>query len=106
MPQVQIWDPANGKLQAAGSGGLDNNGPNIPPRKKVDKPVGEWNTFHIKMVGDKIWVKLNGELVIDGEKKGNYWADFKEPPPAKGPIVLQSHGSRLWFRNIFIRNLD
>jgi hypothetical protein len=51
-------------------------------------------------------VKLNGETVIDGEKKGNYWTNFKEPPPARGPIVLQSHGSHLWFRNIFIRSLD
>jgi hypothetical protein len=58
------------------------------------------------MVGARIWVKLNGETVIDGEIKGNYWKQFKEPPPEKGPIVLQSHGSELWFRNLFIRQLD
>jgi len=106
MPQVQIWDPAGGKRNVVGSGGLDNNGPDIPPKKKADNPVGEWNTFYIRMVGDRITVKLNGELVIDDEKKGNYWTDFKEPPPVKGPIVLQSHGSHLWFRNLFIRELD
>lgn len=105
MPQVQIWDPDGGKRNFVGSGGLDNNGPDIPPMKKADKPVGEWNTFYIKMVGDTIWVKLNDELVIDGETKGNYWKEFKEPPPAEGPIVLQSHGSDLWFRNMFIRRL-
>jgi len=106
MPQVQIWDPAGGKRNVVGSGGLDNNGPDIPPKKKADNPVGEWNTFYIKMVGDKIWVTLNGVPVIEGETKGNYWKEFKEPPPAKGPIVLQSHGSHLWFRNLFIRELD
>jgi hypothetical protein len=106
MPQVQIWDPDGGQRNVVGSGGLDNNGPNVPPAKKVDNPVGQWNTFYIKMVGDQIWVKLNGETVIDGEKKGNYWKQFKEPPPKEGPIVLQSHGSELWFRNIFIRRLD
>lgn len=105
MPQVQIWDPAGGKRNAVGSGGLDNNGPNIPPSTKADNPVGEWNTFYIKMVGDKIWVKLNGKTVIDGKKKGNYWKELMEPPPKQGPIVLQSHGSDLWFRNIFIRPL-
>jgi hypothetical protein len=105
MPQVQIWDPEGGERNVVGSGGLDNNGPNIPPAKKADKPVGEWNTFYIKMVGDTVWVELNGETVIDGKKKGNYWKEFKEPPPEKGPIVLQSHGSELWFRNIFIRQL-
>lgn len=106
MPQVQIWDPAGGKRNVVGSGGLDNNGPNIAPKKKADNPVGTWNTFYIKMIGDKIWVKLNGKTVIDGEMKGNYWKNFKEPPPKTGPIVLQSHGSHLWFRNIFIRELD
>ena len=105
MPQVQIWDPAGGNRNAVGSGGLDNSGPNIPPAQKADNPVGEWNTFYIKMVGNRIWVKLNGQTVIDGEKKGNYWKEFKEPPPKRGPIVLQSHGSELWFRNLFIRRL-
>ncbi len=106
MPQVQIWDPADGKRNVVGSGGLDNNGPDLPPKTKADRPAGEWNTFRIRMVGDRIWVKLNGESVIEGEKKGNYWTDFKEPPPRKGPIVLQSHGSRLWFRNLYVRELD
>ena len=40
MPQVQIWDPAGGKRNVVGSGGLDNNGPDIPPKKKADNPVG------------------------------------------------------------------
>ncbi|MEX1094765.1 MAG: DUF1080 domain-containing protein [Planctomycetales bacterium] len=106
MPQIQIWDPARGGRNAAGSGGLDNNGPDVPPTKLADKPIGEWNTFYIKMVGDKVWVKLNGETVIDGVAKGNYWKGFKEPPPERGPIVLQSHGSDLWFRNVFIKELD
>lgn len=106
MPQVQIWDPAGGERNVVGSGGLDNNGPDIAPSKKADHPVGQWNTFYIRMVGEKIWVKLNGVTVIDGEKKGNYWKEFKEPPPKTGPIVLQSHGSELWFRNVFIRRLD
>ena len=61
MPQVQIWDPAGGgNGNVVGSGGLDNNGPeDIPPKKKADKPVGEWNTFYIKMVGDRIWVEAS-----------------------------------------------
>ncbi len=110
MPQVQIWDPGRGGRNVVGSGGLDNNfpekeRPHLDPIKKADKPIGEWNTFYIKMVGDKVWVKLNGETVIDGQRKGNYWTDFKEPPPARGPIVLQSHGTDLWFRNIYIREL-
>ncbi|MEX0716956.1 MAG: DUF1080 domain-containing protein [Planctomycetaceae bacterium] len=110
MPQIQIWDPAGGRRNVVGSGGLDNNfteaeGSHLNPTKVADKPVGEWNTFHIKMVGDKVWVTLNGEVVVDGKPKGNLWASFKEPPPERGPIVLQSHGTDLWFRNVFIKEL-
>lgn len=102
MPQVQIWDPEHQKM---GSGGLYNNKPRIDPLKTADKPAGQWNMFHIKMIGDKVWIKLNGALVIDGAVQDNYWADFKMPAPSRGPLVLQSHGSPLWFRNIFIKEL-
>jgi hypothetical protein len=107
-PQVQIWDatpPAmlNGKF--IGSGGLYNNQKN-PSRPTVvaDKPVGEWNTFYIKMVGDRVWVKLNDQLVVDNVPLENYWERGK-PLPAVGPIELQHHGNRLEWRNIFIREL-
>jgi hypothetical protein len=103
MPQVQIWDP---KHQKVGSGGLYNNRPRADPLKTADRPPGEWNTFHIKMVGDKVWIKLNGELVIDGVRQDNLWAEFKKPAPPRGPLVLQSHGTPLWFRNIYIRELN
>src|SRR5262249_1274050 len=48
-PQVQIWD------NPVGSGGLFNNEKNpSKPTKVADKPVGEWNTFHIIIKGDKV----------------------------------------------------
>jgi len=102
MPQVQIWDPVQWKI---GSGGLYNNKKPIPPLKIADKPAGEWNTFHIKMVGDKVTIRLNNELVIDNAVQDNYWSEFKLPAPPRGPIVLQSHGTPLWFRNVFIKEL-
>ncbi|WP_372638967.1 DUF1080 domain-containing protein, partial [Fodinibius sp.] len=85
MPQVQIWDPHH---QGVGSGGLHNNDPRLDPIKTVDKPVGEWNTMHMKMVGDSVWVTLNDELVVDGAVMDNLWADYEKPAPEKGPIVL------------------
>ena len=60
-PQVQIWDPSSKPAAGVGSGGLYNNQKNPKdPLVKADKPIGEWNTFHIKMVGDKVTVWLNG----------------------------------------------
>lgn len=104
-PQVQIWDPTAAPQNAVGSGGLFNNQKNpSKPTEAADKPVGEWNTFWIKMVGDKVTVKLNGKTVVDNVPLENYW-DRSKPLFATGPIELQNHGNTLYFRNIFIKEL-
>ena len=103
-PQVQIWD-INGKNnpKKIGSGGLYNNQKNPSnPLVVADNPAGEWNTFHIKMVGDKVTIKLNGKLVVDNTTLENYW-DRSQPLPDRGPIELQHHGDRLWFKNIYLK---
>jgi hypothetical protein len=108
-PQVQIWDPftspntKNGEQK--GSGGLFNNKEHPKdPLVMADKPIGEWNTFYIKMVGDKVTVKLNGKLVVDNVTMENYWERDKPIYP-KGTIELQNHGNTLYFRNIYVKEL-
>lgn len=104
-PQVQIWDPGDEARNAAGSGGLFNNQKNpSQPLVKADKPIGEWNTFYIKMVGEKVTVKLNGQTVVDNTVLENYWERDK-PIYSTGAIELQNHGNTLYFRNIFVREL-
>lgn len=99
-PQVQIWD------NAVGSGGLYNNQKKgSQPRHIADRPPGEWNTFRIVMVGDEVTAYLNGQLVVDRAPLEHYW-DRTAPLPARGPIWLQAHGTPLWFRSVFIRELD
>lgn len=101
-PQVQIWDPA---LQNIGSGGLYNNQKNpSKPLTTADKPVGQWNTFKIKMVGDKVTVHLNDVLVVDNVVLENYWNRDKPIYPT-GQIELQNHGNTLYFKNIYIKEL-
>ncbi len=110
-PQVQIWDSDNiPKVKTydedlgKGSGGLWNDpvgSPGRVPLVRADNPVGEWNTFYIKMVGDRVTIKLNDKLVVDD-------APFRpqgKEPPATGTIELQNHGDKLWFRNVFVREL-
>jgi hypothetical protein len=105
-PQVQIWDPNSKIADGVGSGGLYNNKKNPnKPLKLADRPVGEWNTFHILMKGDKVTVYLNGEQVVDNVPLENYW-EPDQPLPARGPVELQHHGDKLWFKNIYIRELD
>lgn len=108
-PQVQIWDTEFEKYlrhgNDKGSGALWNN--KVHPRfplLKADNPIGQWNTFFIKMVGDRVTVKLNGKLVTDNVVMENVW-DREKPIYPRGQIELQSHGNRLWFRNIYIREL-
>jgi len=104
-PQVQIWDPNNGPANKVGSGGLYNNQKHpSKPSMVADKPIGEWNTFYIKMVGDRVTVKLNGKLVVDNVVMENYWERDK-PIYETGQIELQNHGNTLYFRNIYLREL-
>jgi hypothetical protein len=98
-PQVQIWD------RPEGSGGLFNNekNPNNPLRK-ADRPPGEWNRFRILMIGEKVTVFLNEELVVQNVTMENYWERDKPLYPA-GQIELQHHGDRIFFKNIYIREI-
>ncbi len=83
----------------------------VTPKKRADRPRGEWNAFEITMKGDRLWVKLNGEEVISDAQLPNV--------PREGPLALQHHGSwnaktNSWsgppslvqFRNISIKQLQ
>jgi hypothetical protein len=81
----------------------------VTPKVCADNPVGEWNRFIIRMVGDRLTVSLNGQVVIDNAQLPGV--------PAAGPIGFQHHGGRekdgsynnasslVQFRNVFIRKL-
>lgn len=83
----------------------------VTPKKKADRPRGQWNTFVITMKGDRLWVKLNGEEVIRNAQLPGV--------PREGPFALQHHGgwnakTKQWsgppslvqFRNIWIKELE
>ena len=67
------------------------------PLKVADKPAGEWNHFEIKLEKGLVTVHLNGELVLD-----KFECKFRKPT---GPLVLQHHGTPLWFKNIYLKDL-
>ncbi|WP_353137963.1 DUF1080 domain-containing protein [Pseudopedobacter sp.] len=105
-PQVQIWDLSRTKVGAqVGSGGLYNNkkNPGIP-LKVADNPLGEWNTFKIKMTGEKVTVYLNGDLVVDNVTLENYWDKNQSIFPVE-QIELQAHGTTVYYRDIFIKEV-
>jgi hypothetical protein len=126
-PQVQIWDPWDARVgedkpdpttpeewvtqysngRNLGSGGLWNNRRwRNAPLVLADKKPGEWNTFLIRMVGDKVSIWLNDKLVVDRVALENYWDKTGTVPLVRADqIELQHHGSELFFKNMYIREL-
>ncbi len=99
--QVNIWCWEMGSGEVWGYR-TDKNQPEevikaCTPIKNMDKPVGEWNTFVITMKGDRLTVKLNGEVVIDNAQLPGV--------PEEGEIALQRHGNPIDFKNIFIQKI-
>ncbi len=111
-PQVQIWDytKEGGKWPLGadkGSGGLFNNAKGSPGRDPLvlaDKPFGEWNSFRILQVGERVTVYLNDKLVVSHARLENFW-DRKLPLRRTGPIQLQTHGGEIRWRNLLVREV-
>jgi hypothetical protein len=69
----------------------------VTPKKKMDKPYGEWNHTEITIKGDRLTVKVNGEEVLTNAQLPGV--------PAKGKLALQHHNSPIQFKNIYIVEL-
>lgn len=106
-PQVQMWDTSRVNVGAqVGSGGLYNNQVNeSKPSKVADNKLGEWNSLYIKMVGDRVTVILNGEQVVNDVILENYW-DRKLPIFPVEQLELQAHGSKVYYRNLYVKELE
>lgn len=106
-PQVQIWDTSRVDVGAqVGSGGLYNNQKHpSKPLVLADNAIGDWNTFHIVMKGEKVTVYLNGQLVVDEVTMENFW-DRNQPIFPVEQLELQAHGTRVAYRDIYVRRLD
>ena len=68
------------------------------------EPIGEWNTMQIKMVGTRVWVTLNGTPVVVGQVLDNFF-ERTQPVLPTGSIELQTHGSEVRFRNVYVREI-
>lgn len=84
IPQVQIWDSTKGDPrglgQDKGSGGLWNNSKGTAgkdPARRMDKPLGLWNQFKIKMLGERVTVVFNGVEVVHNAVLENFFANQK-----------------------------
>lgn len=96
----------------------------VPAKRIVHKPLGEWSSQEIKVVGDRVTVIVNGEVILDANVikacKGNnvapdgsdvnpYTVDGRNHPGLfnkKGHVGFLGHGSGLKYRNVRILDLS
>ena len=84
-----------------------------PAKRGYLKPPGEWNTEEIHCKGRQISVTLNGTKILDVNldkvAPQGVTIDHKEHPGlarTSGRVGFLSHGDKVSFRNIQIRDLD
>jgi len=77
------------------------------PSNRVSKQAGQWQTMVIVARGPRIQVELNGTKIVDADLTNYTYLANTHPGLTRtsGYVGLQSHGSRVEFRNIRIREL-
>lgn len=108
--EIQILDTHGQTPNTTNCGAVYNA---IAPLAMAVKPPGEWNTYHVRLVGDTLDVTLNGQVIHKGEKLDDrgYTHTPDRPNPLRdrvptGYIAMQEHGQVVKFRNIKIRDLS
>jgi hypothetical protein len=91
--EVQGMNRDHGKIFAIG-GAKGTFTDKADVRKRVLKPVGQWNTTEVTSQDGNLCAKVNGEIVCEG--KGEL---------TEGPIGWQSEGAEIHFKNIMIKEL-
>jgi hypothetical protein len=69
-----------------------------------EKPTGEWNTIELVCLGEDSYHIVNGKVVM----RLNRTTRIDTPTPqivTSGPIVLQSEGAELFYRDIAVRSI-
>lgn len=98
-------------IPEVGIGGSDGSGALVgnkvgasKPLVKADNKPGEWNTFYIKVVDDRVSVSLNGVLVTNNVILENS-LDYNLPAYLTGQIELIGKKAPVAFRDIYINEL-
>ncbi len=91
--QVQLHQPVCGSIFPSGAAKSDNE---IRDVREFCKPLNQWNSCEITSTGGQLSVEMNGRKV--GVVTGCQ--------PDRGGIALQSEGSEIHFRRIWVKELD
>jgi len=83
------------------------------PMEKPYKPIDEWNRMLLLIQGNDVTHVLNGVVIVKYTKYSDDWQALRDsgkwldfPDYSKfdeGHISLQNHGTKVWFRDIKIK---
>lgn len=102
--EIQILDGASRPLDIHSQGALYGF---IVPPVNADKPAGEWQSFRITLIANRVTVVLNGTTIIDnGEVPGITGGALDADEKAPGPIMLQGDHGKVQFRKVRLTPLN
>jgi hypothetical protein len=86
-----------------------------PPKAAPYKPVNEWNRLLLVVDGNHVTQLINGIETVSYDKysedwvqrrNSGKWADYPDYGKFdEGNVSLQNHGTKLWYRNVKIKQL-
>ena len=118
-PEYQIQDDAafpnqEAKHNTASLYDLVDRSNSIFERRYL--PINDWNVGRIIVQDNRIRHWMNGNLIIDEQTDSPHFSDavhaskFKDTEGfsknCSGKIMLTDHGTEVWYRNVYIRNLN
>jgi hypothetical protein len=96
--EIQVLDGYGRPLDVHSQGALYGF---IVPTVNADKPAGEWQTYEITLIANRVTVILNGTKIIDnGEVPGITGGALDANETEAGPIMLQGDHGKVQFRKV------
>ncbi|MEG3163395.1 DUF1080 domain-containing protein [Sphingomonas sp. PB2P19] len=75
---------------------------NVEAATDAERPIGQWNTLDLYVLGDHAVHVVNGVPVAEIRDIATIAADGSRTPLTHGSIQLQSEGAETWFRSISV----
>lgn len=97
--EIQLLDDAGKSPSKHSTGSLYRY---VAPAENPSLPAGQWNSVEIECRGPRLRIVFNGKVLHDLDQTT---VEEIKNKPLEGYFCLQDHGSKVWFRNVRIKEL-